>query len=67
VNLYLKEIASDACGISKNLTFHHCRGGHTFATTVTQARCVPIETVSKTFRDIKKIVHSNLRKSDLKK
>ena len=41
---YLKEIA-DSCSISKNLTFHIAR--HTFATTVTLANGVPIETVSK--------------------
>ena len=44
LNLYLKEIA-DACGITKNLTFHMAR--HTFATTVTLSNGVPIETVSK--------------------
>lgn len=44
LNLYLKEVA-DACGISKNLTFHMAR--HTFATTVTLTNGVPIETVSK--------------------
>lgn len=44
LNLYLKEVA-DACGIKKNLTFHMAR--HTFATTVTLANGVPIETVSK--------------------
>lgn len=43
-NLYLKEIA-DACGITKNLTFHMAR--HTFATTVTLSNGMPIETVSK--------------------
>ena len=43
-NEYLKEIAS-LCGISRNLTFHMAR--HTFATTVTLANGVPIETVSK--------------------
>ena len=36
---------ADACGISKNLTFHMAR--HTFATTVTLTNGVPIETVSK--------------------
>ena len=41
---YLKEIA-DICGIKKNLTFHLAR--HTFATTTTLAKGVPIETVSK--------------------
>ena len=44
VNSYLKEIAS-ACDIDKDLTFHMAR--HTFATTVTLANGVPIETVSK--------------------
>lgn len=44
VNAYLKEIAS-VCGIDKDLTFHMAR--HTFATTVTLANGVPIETVSK--------------------
>ena len=40
----LKEIA-DICGIKKNLTFHLAR--HTFATTTTLSKGVPIETVSK--------------------
>ncbi len=44
INGYLKEIA-DVCGIEKNLTFHLAR--HTFATTVTLAKGVPLETVSK--------------------
>lgn len=44
MNAYLKEIA-DVCGIEKNLTFHLAR--HTFATSVTLAKGVPIETVSK--------------------
>ena len=44
MNAYLKEIA-DLCGIAKNLTFHLAR--HTFATTTTLAKGVPIETVSK--------------------
>ena len=43
-NFYLKEIA-DACAITKNLTFHLAR--HTFATTVTLANGIPIESVSK--------------------
>lgn len=43
-NSYLKEIG-DLCGINKNITFH--MGRHTFATTVTLAKGVPIETVSK--------------------
>ncbi|MGN6508807.1 MAG: site-specific integrase [Chitinophaga sp.] len=42
-NGYLKEIA-DLCGINKNLTTHTAR--HTFATTVTLANDVPLETVS---------------------
>jgi integrase/recombinase XerD len=44
VNGYLKEIAT-ICGIKKNLTFHLAR--HTFATTITLANGVPIESVSK--------------------
>ena len=44
VNEYLKEIAT-VCGIAKKLTFHIAR--HTFATTVTLAKGVSIETVSK--------------------
>ncbi len=44
LNAYLKEIA-DLCGIEKNLTFHLAR--HTFATTITLAKGVPMETVSK--------------------
>ena len=44
MNSYLKEIG-DVCGINKNLTFHLAR--HTFATTTTLAKGVPIETVSK--------------------
>jgi len=42
-NSYLKELA-DICNINKNLTSHIAR--HTFATTVTLANGVPIETVS---------------------
>lgn len=42
-NAYIKEVAS-LCGIEKNLTAHTAR--HTFATTVTLANGVPIETVS---------------------
>jgi site-specific recombinase XerD len=42
-NAYLHEIA-DLCGIKKHLTSHIAR--HTFATTVTLANGVPIETVS---------------------
>ena len=43
-NSYLKEIA-DLCNINKPLTSHIAR--HTFATTITLSRGVPIETVSK--------------------
>jgi len=43
-NLYLKEIAS-MCGIEKNVTSHLAR--HTFATTVTYANGVSIESISK--------------------
>ena len=43
-NAYLKEIA-DLCGIKKNLTTHLAR--HTFATTVTLSKGVPIESVGK--------------------
>ncbi|PRX52246.1 site-specific integrase [Salegentibacter salegens] len=43
-NAYLKEIAT-ICGIKKNLTTHLAR--HTFATTVTLSKGVPIESVSK--------------------
>ena len=44
MNAYLKEIG-DVCEIDKNITFHLAR--HTFATTITLAKGVPIETVSK--------------------
>lgn len=44
MNAYLKEIA-DLCGINKNLTTHCAR--HTFATTVTLANNVSMESVSK--------------------
>jgi len=44
MNTYLKEIA-DICNINKELTMHVAR--HTFATTITLANGVPIETVSK--------------------
>ena len=43
-NGYLKELA-DICGIKKKLTTHLAR--HTFATTVTLANGVPLESVSK--------------------
>jgi site-specific recombinase XerD len=42
-NSHLKEVA-ELCGISKNLSTHIAR--HTFATTITLANGVPIETVS---------------------
>ncbi|HTO17121.1 MAG TPA: site-specific integrase [Edaphocola sp.] len=44
MNAYLKEIA-DLCGIKKNMTTHTAR--HTFATTVTLANKISIESVSK--------------------
>lgn len=44
INAYLKEIA-DLCGIKKRLSYHLAR--HTFATTTTLSKGVPIETVSK--------------------
>lgn len=43
MNAYLKEIA-DLASINKNLTFHIAR--HTFATTITLANGVPIESIS---------------------
>lgn len=55
-NSYLKEIA-DLCGIEKNLTFHLAR--HTFATTVTLSKGVPIETVSKM------LGHTNIRTTQI--
>lgn len=42
MNAYLKEIAV-VCRIEKNLTFHVAR--HTFATTVTLSKGVPIESM----------------------
>ena len=44
MNEYLKELAG-ICDINKNLSMHVAR--HTFATSVTLANGVPIETVSK--------------------
>lgn len=44
MNSYLKEVA-DVCGITKNLTTHCAR--HTFATTVTLANQISMESVSK--------------------
>lgn len=55
-NQYLKEIA-DVCGIQKNLTFHLAR--HTFATTTTLSRGIPIETVSKM------LGHTNIRTTQI--
>lgn len=52
MNAYLKELA-DICEIDKELTFHIAR--HTFATTVTLANGVPIESVSKM------LGHKNIR------
>lgn len=52
MNSYLKEIA-DFCGINKTLTFHIAR--HTFATSVTLANGVSIESVSKM------LGHTNIR------
>lgn len=56
LNAYLKEIA-DLCAIEKNLTFHLAR--HTFATTVTLANGVPIETVGKM------LGHASLRSTQI--
>ncbi|WP_075604112.1 site-specific integrase [Saccharicrinis aurantiacus] len=44
VNIYLKQVAK-LCRIDKHMTFHLAR--HTFATTITLANGMPIETVSK--------------------
>lgn len=71
MNAYLKEIA-DLCGIDKNLTTHLAR--HTFATTITLANGMPIETVSKilghnsirTTQIYSKVVDSKISK-DMKK
>lgn len=52
MNSYLKEIA-DVCNIGKELTFHIAR--HTFATTITLANGVSIESVSKM------LGHTNIR------
>jgi site-specific recombinase XerD len=56
MNAYLKEIAT-LCGIDKMITFHLAR--HTFATTVTLANGVPIETVGSM------LGHKNLRTTQL--
>lgn len=55
-NEYLKEVA-DLCGINKELTTHIAR--HTFATTVTLANDVPIESVSAM------LGHKNLRTTQI--
>lgn len=56
MNSYLKEIG-DVCGIDKEITFHLAR--HTFATTVTLANDVSIESVSRMLghRNIKTTQH----------
>ena len=56
LNSYLKEIA-DVCGINKNLTFHMAR--HTFSTTITLSKGVPIESVSKM------LGHTNIRTTQI--
>ena len=56
VNEYLKEIGT-ICGINKKMSFHLSR--HTFATTVTLANGVPIETVSKM------LGHTNIRTTQI--
>ena len=56
LNAYLKEIA-DLTGIQKKLTFHIAR--HTFATTITLAKGVSIETVSAA------LGHTNIKQTQL--
>ena len=56
MNGYLKEIA-DLCDIKKTLTTHIAR--HTFATTITLSKGVPIETVSKM------LGHSDIRTTQI--
>ncbi|MFV0346576.1 MAG: site-specific integrase [Bacteroidales bacterium] len=56
MNAYLKEIG-DLCAINKEITYHLAR--HTFATTVTLAKGVPIESVSKM------LGHSNIRTTQI--
>lgn len=56
INEYLKEVAA-LCGIDKAVTSHMAR--HTFATTVTLANGVPIETVSKM------LGHTNIRTTQI--
>ncbi|MFD0997819.1 tyrosine-type recombinase/integrase [Ohtaekwangia kribbensis] len=59
MNSYLKEIV-DICDIRKSLTFHLAR--HTFATTVTLANGVPIESVSKMLGQKKLRQHKSMPK-----
>ncbi len=56
LNAYLKELA-DLASIDKNLTFHIAR--HTFATTVTLANGVPIESISSM------LGHKNIRTTQI--
>ncbi|MBI9058356.1 MAG: site-specific integrase [Labilibaculum sp.] len=56
LNAYLKELA-DLASINKNLTFHMAR--HTFATTVTLANGVPIESISSM------LGHKNIRTTQI--
>jgi site-specific recombinase XerD len=53
---YLKEVG-DLCDVDKELTFHLAR--HTFATTITLAKGVPIETVRKM------LGHTNIRTTQI--
>jgi site-specific recombinase XerD len=59
MNSYLNEIA-DLGGVTKKLTFHINR--YTFATTITLANGVPIETVSKllSHKSLKQTQHHEL-------
>ena len=56
MNSYLKELG-DICSINKSITMHMAR--HTFATSVTLANGVPIETVSKV------LGHSSLKTTQI--
>jgi len=56
LNAYLKELA-DLASINKNLTFHIAR--HTFATTITLANGVPIESISSM------LGHKNIRTTQI--
>lgn len=60
MNSYLKEIA-DACGITKELTYHIAR--HTFAKTVTLANGVSMESISKMLGH-KKYPHNSALRED---